>query len=538
MRGFVVLVTVLLSFATPAFAADLLEIPDKSEAEQFKDAPEQWRDYLIKARAAERIADPLQRCLAFPDPPNNEWPTGHAEAHCRHHFAVERLTLDQIASLVERGEVAKLEEILDQSLARHFSEDGHSEAIHDTFNYLLTSREDNDRIGQVTESWLKQAPKSAYANLARGSYYNGAAWKARGSKYASETPRESMRRMSELVEQAIPYFRKAISINPKLMPAYTGMVDLGMVDSRPDLEAKAVAQAEKIDPACVELANVRMRTLKPRWGGSYEEMLAYANQLSAYLPGRPHLAIHVAAPFADRGDRLIADDQYTEEAMQVLDIAVAIGSDEDALHDAASVAGALTDGKPDGWKRLAYLLQESRFREINAWGARDIAWRLVRNEPEWSLRYALRALALEPDSAYGHYLAGAGYYNTRRHEDADREYRIAIEDGEQRQASLREVAEMWLWNGDLQKPEARKANASRAKPYIDRLIREYPDDGRGAIMAFWAGVFENPRVDEPVLRAALKKVDRSDPWQKFRAEHMDQMLRQIDDYKKQHPQSR
>ena len=97
---------------------------------------------------------------------------------------------------------------------------------------------------------------------------------------------------------------------------------------------------------------------------------------------------------------------------------------------------------------------------------------------------------------------------------------------------------MWLWNGDLQKPEARKANASRAKPYIDRLIREYPDDGRGAIMAFWAGVFENPRVDEPVLRAALKKVDRSDPWQKFRAEHMDQMLRQIDDYKKQHPQSR
>src|SRR5690606_7564819 len=105
----------------------------------------------------------------------------------------------------------------------------------------------------------------AYANLARGAYFNGAAWKARGAEFSSETPDDNLRRMSELVERAIPYFEKAISINPKLMPAYTGMIDMGKLDSRPRLVREAIRQAEKLDPACPELARMRMHALQPRW---------------------------------------------------------------------------------------------------------------------------------------------------------------------------------------------------------------------------------------------------------------------------------
>lgn len=502
-------------------ATDLPAIPDKPDAEVFKDAPAPWRDYLIKTRAAERIADPLQRCLAFPDLPGNQWPTGHAAAHCRHHYAIKRPTLAEIGELVNRGEIAQLEKIFDESLQRHFSEDDFGDDIHDTFNYLLTRGDEG--IDQLTADWLKQAPDSAYANLARGAYFNGAAWKARGGKFSSETPQDNLRRMSELVEQAIPYFERAISLNPKLMPAYTGMIDMGMMDSRPELEAKGVRGAEKFDAACPELANIRMRAISPRWGGSYEEMLAYANRLSLHLDRRPQLAINVSAPYADRGDRMVADDQFTHETVEILEIALRAGSDEDALRDAANVVMNVTDGDKDKWKGVAYLLQESRFRPTNAWGARQIGWRLVRGEPEWSLRYSQLAVSLEDKNAFGHYLLAAGYYNSKQFELAEQHYLIALEDSGQRRASLKELSSMWLFDAGM----PRKAAAAKARPYVDRWIKEYPKDGAAWIMRVSVESAIDGFVEEQLILNVLKFADRKDPWQADIVRKIEQARKQV-----------
>jgi tetratricopeptide (TPR) repeat protein len=510
-------------------------IPETPDLRRYETTPAPWRDYLLQARAAERIADPLQRCLAFPDLPGNQWPAGHAAAHCRYHFAVKRPTLDEIADLVERGEMGELERMFNQSLARHFSKDDFGDDIHDTFNYLLTRADDLESVDHITAAWLEKAPKSAYANLARGAYFNGAAWKARGAKYASETPKANLRRMSELVGQAIPYFKKAISINPRLMPAYTGMIDMGRLDSRSELAARGIREAKKLDPACPELSNQIMLSLEPRWGGSYEQMLAYSNEISGMVAQWPQLAVYMAKPFADRGNRLRAGGQYTKESLEVLEVSISIGSDEPSLHDAANVVLNLTDGTRDDYKAVSYLLQEARFAGINAWGMRNIAWTLVRLEPEWSLKYSLQAIQKEPENALAHYLAGAGYYNTKQYDDADREYNIAIENGEWRQSSLREVSEMWLWKGDTQDADVRKANAIRAKPYIDRLVREYPDDGRGAIMAIRVSQFETDLIMLDPLREAMKKIDRSDPWQARQTEDFDHILKQFDEKMKQIP---
>lgn len=490
---------------TAAFA-EPPAIPDRAEAETFKDAPAPWRDYLIRARAAERIADPLQRCLAFPDIPGNHWPAGHAAAHCRYHFAHKPPMLAEVAAMLDGGKVAELEALVDASQQRHFSDADFGEDVHEIFNRdVFDASPESDRI---TAKWLQLAPHSAYANLARGSFLSSSAWEARGGKYASETPRASLRRMSEFVDEAIPYYEKAIGLNPELMPAYTALINIAMADSREDVEKSAFERGQGIDPACVELARVRMVSLQPRWGGDYESMLGYANELRQYLPRRPQLAIHVEAPFVDRGSVLVGADEYARSTLDVLETAIAIGSDESASRNAADVAMNAKDAQPDYWKGMAYLLQESRFRETNAWGDRTIAWKLVRAEPEWSLRYALKATALSPDNAWGHYLAGAAYYNTKQYARADREYAIAIEDPNQRQASLREVAEMWLFDA-----KGQTANM-KAKPYIDRLSREYPEDGRGSIMRwYYAAMVGDSGASVKEIPAVLAKVDRNDPWQ-------------------------
>jgi tetratricopeptide (TPR) repeat protein len=504
-------------------ATVLPAIPDKDDAAMFAGVPDPWRAYLRQAREAERIEDPLQRCLAFPDLPLNHWPEGHAAAHCRHHFSIKRSTLDEIEGMVQRGEVAQLETLFDASLQRHYAGEHFSDDLHDTFNYLLAGQARSERVGVLSEAWLRQAPDSAYAHLARAAYFNGAAWKARGGQYASDTPRGNMHRMSALVEQAIPHFEKAVEIEPRLIAAYTGMIDIGMLDSRPALEARARRAAEALDPACPELANTTMRSLQPRWGGSYEEMLVHASRLSAHLARRPHLAIYLAQPLGDQGDLLLAQDPVPEEALEVLEAAIAMGSDEDALKDAGKAARNVLSGPAGGTRQLAYFLQVSRFREVDAWTARMIGSLLMSTEPEWSLRYSQQSLALEPDNTHARLYAGAAYQNMASYDAAAREFEIAAKDQELRQQSLRALAELHLFRDPG--IGAREANAARAKPYIDMIEAEFPGDARIAVLAFYHGVMAESLIDEANVRALLAKLDRTDPWQAQHAERLDRMLK-------------
>lgn len=523
--GQVLAVVCLLVVGPACFAAgaagELRPIPDKPEDEQFKDAPEPWRDYLIKARAAERIEDPLQRCLAYPDLPGNQWPLGHAEAHCRFH-AIRVIGLEEIDAYLQRGDVSGLEGRMDAYLAKHFSKTDFGEDIHLVFGHFRISNEGADRI---SARWLELAPGSAYANHARGEYYRDLAWQSRGENWASETPRDNMRRMSGFVEQAIPYFRRAADIKPDLMPAYAALLDISTVDSRRGLAREAVERAVKQDPACIEMARQRMRSAQPRWGGDYNEMLSIAAELSKHVAQRPQLAIHIAAPYGDRGDRLSAEKQYTKETVEILDVAIRIGSNEGHLRDAATVALNLPreEGGPDNWKALSLLLQESRFNAVSAWASRQIAWRLVRIEPEWSLRHSSRAYADDPEDTFGNYVLAAAYNNTGQYEAAEKHYLVSVEGEHQRHASLRELSTMWLYGKGMDRKQA----AAKAKPYIDRLLQAYPDDGRGWLYRIDQEAITNGRIEQERFERFLAVADRNDPMQAHAVTRIEAMLKEM-----------
>lgn len=530
MWKFVVLAGLILVTAL-AQATDAPPIPEKPDLKRYESIPAPWHDYMLQARAAERIADPLQRCMAFPDLPGNEWPKGHAHAHCLFHLDSSRIPLAEIGRLVDQGELGKLEDMMDAALARHFAKQDRSEVIHLDLNFREGDETESEK---VTRKWLAAAPDSAYANTAYAYVLLNKAWRIRGGKYAGETPDRQWSEKTAVAASAIPYFEKAIELNPELVVAYDGLYNLGMLESRHDLKAAMFAAMQEIDPFCVEFAGHVSTSMRPRWGGSYEEMLAYSQGLARHMDERPELATYLARPYGDRGSILLKEEQYDRTTTDLLDIAVKTGSDEDSLLSASDAARRIDK---DEDKAAAYLLQASRFKGLNSAAASILSWYLLRMEPELSVRYALAALNEDPDDAFAHYLAGAGYYDSRMYDAADEHYRVAIEDKGQRQVSLREVAEMWMWQGDTRKPEVRKANAIRAKPYVDRLVREYPDDGRGAIMAFWNEVFTNKPVHglEVVVRNVLKKVDRSDPWQASRSEELESMLKQIEQFSKQLP---
>lgn len=180
--------------------------------EPFVHAPAPMRAFLQQARKADAIADPLQRCLALPDMPGNQWAPGLARAYCELLFG-EVITRPTAAGHIDGGTVAALDALYRRDLERHFSKDDFSEIIHRDFQQF-GGDEETERL---TASWLKQAPDSPFAHLFRGAYLADLASTARGGRWAQETPAEDLRRMSELAAQGLELYATAIRLEPRLM---------------------------------------------------------------------------------------------------------------------------------------------------------------------------------------------------------------------------------------------------------------------------------------------------------------------------------
>ncbi|MEW9572764.1 hypothetical protein ABQJ54_13480 [Rhodanobacter sp. Si-c] len=506
-RAWAALVGVAVCVAAGATDLRVPPIPAKDAAKVFPDAPEPWRDYLAKARAAERIADPLQRCLAFPDLPGNHWPEGHAVAHCAFHAMQDApaIKLDELDGYLARGDTKGLRVRLDGYLARHYAKGALGEDIDVVFEQFDAS----ERSDNLSRSWLQSAPNDPYANLARADYLLQRAWKARGKQYVADTSVGNLENMQAQVDQAIPLFDKASKLEPRLLPAYVGLMEAAMLTGRDELGEAAFAAAEKQDPACLYLIRQRMQSLRPRWGGSYEQLAAYMETLTLRLQEHPAIAIYLPWPYEDRASEFEGDEFYKSQAAALLDHAVDVGSHDQSLHETGEVALNRIDAPVDTWRGLALLLQEARFRHGDAWADRVIAKYLVRYEPEWAMQYLARAQKLAPDSGMLQYLLGAAHYNTHRYAEAQRYYAAAIKDPDYRQASLRELSAMWLYDAGLD----RKAGAIKARPHVDRLLSEYPTDGRGWLYHFDCVARLGQGISSEDIKRFLAVADRDDPQQ-------------------------
>lgn len=513
-----------LAFTSAVARADTLPlppIPAEAPTKVLPSAPGEWRDYFARAREADRIADPLKRCLAYPDLPGNHWPAGHAAAHCRYHAESDApaLGLDAIAAYLDRGDLAGLHSTLDGYLAKHYAPDHADERIHAVFDQF----DAQPRSDELSQRWLQKAPDDAYAKLARASYLLSKAWKIRGNRYAQDTSNGQLENMQALLDRAEPLFFGAIEGNRRLLPAYVGLLSLAMLEGNDKLGDQIQASADEQDPACIALVRQRMQMLMPRWGGSYERAARYISQLTPQLGRQPAIAIYFAIPYQDRESQFEWDDAYGSAAAYLLGQAVDDGSLDSALHDAADVAFNRKDASPDGWRGLGLLLQESRFRKVDAWAAESIGWMLLREEPEWALHYLVPASKAGDHTPYMEYLLGAAYYNAHEFVVADGHYRNAIQDPDQRQASLRELADMWLHAAGLPRRQA----AAKAKPWVDKLLADYPRDGRGWVYRFEYESALGQGWQMKDMQDFLALADRTDPVQRRTAESFESALKQI-----------
>ncbi|MFA6984675.1 MAG: DUF4034 domain-containing protein [Arenimonas sp.] len=493
-------------------AAETLPVPAESPAQPpaFSNAPPEIREFLLRAEIADKISDPLARCLAFPDLPGNKWPAGLAKAHCDFMYG-PRITLAKATELVARGATDELDALFAADLARHFSEDDFSEAIHRDFDDFSKTY----AAGKFTKEWLEKAPNSAFALTARAVYYRSMANEARGRNWASETPRENMVRMREFFELAIPLYQRALQIESRLLPAHVGLIDIGMTHTAfADLKDKAIHAAKEVDPACKSITGFQMVSLEPRWGGSYPEMQGLSEEIAPFVAKRPLLALNTIWPVVDRANMLYRDDEFDQV------VAILTPIMEQTSHPSPYEylgLSMLQAEKGSLWQALVYLLEASRFDEGRQYVNRRRGRLLleIAQRPEWAQKYAKLAVEQDPDDLVAHYWLGMSYSSAGNWPLAEKEYRISAQDPGKRADSLSDLVTVLMKSGQLK----------QAREQVDLLTTEFPAYALGWLVRHQVLATTRSEGSLEALQKFFDTVDRTDPRGRRIAEEVERWMK-------------
>jgi len=178
-------------------------------------------------------------------------------------------------------------------------------------------------LREKLDAWVKATPRSFAPYLARGAHSVSVGYASRGHKWAHLTANEHMDAMAEAMKRALKDLDRALELRPKLVAAMRLKIQALVTAWPREQLQKVIERAIAVCRPCFQVRVTYIETLRPRWGGSYEEMRGFAehrvdpdNRRHRLLPGYIDL---------DKAAILRKDKKY-DEALKVVQRACALGN--------------------------------------------------------------------------------------------------------------------------------------------------------------------------------------------------------------------
>jgi tetratricopeptide (TPR) repeat protein len=255
--------------------------------------------FLAAAKQAEAIKDPLQRCLAYPNPPGSHWAPAAVNAYCQYRMQ-PLMPFDELQALIQNGQAAEADRRFTQMLAAQSTQPNARGRLDRTFDQDFDG---SFEVREVLDAWKRASPKSAFAYAASGFAYEKMAHKARGSGYMQDTPASNVESMDRLLQQADADLRQAIALDPKVTPAYTAMIDAGALSLGRAYALDAGRRGLTVDPANFSIYSALMWFAQPKWGGSLKMMNNIAASAQTHRSENPLMVLQLSKePAYDRVD--------------------------------------------------------------------------------------------------------------------------------------------------------------------------------------------------------------------------------------------
>jgi len=188
-------------------------------------------------------------------------------------------------------------------------------------------------LNPLLDEWVAAKPDSYMALAARGIHRAALGWYARGAKWACETPPGNFRRMAEQHAIAFPDLDDALAMHPGLLAVHRALIWIASANSAPlALRRRLLDAALAQCPDCYQIRVAFTFTLRPRWGGTYAAMDAFAAE-SESRSTNPKM--HTLAGFADidRCDLVKRVPGRQAAALEACDHALSFGDTLSALFE-------------------------------------------------------------------------------------------------------------------------------------------------------------------------------------------------------------
>ena len=229
-----------------------------------------------------------------------------ANAAFKRQYELGKPEVTDIKRLLAQHDFKNLETLYDSYLGEYRKDIQYEAFLQEAYSIFSpekgVSRDDLDLWVKTTGSYL------AYA--ARGKYLAEQGFKVRGQNWASETSRAQLDEMQRLHEQAVQDLQTAIAANASFIPAYTSLCTVARASEQSVSPKEVVEKAEAVDRRAYLVRNEYQTSLMPRWGGSHEEMTAFAKRAVKDAGLNPRLYTLQGVVYADQADEYHRGHDY------------------------------------------------------------------------------------------------------------------------------------------------------------------------------------------------------------------------------------
>jgi hypothetical protein len=206
---------------------------------------------------------------------------------------------------IKNGDYTKAERMAEDVLARSRLENWRFYPFNEFVGSLV--RGDDPVLLEQLNTWIEREPASAMAYLFRSMYYQEAGWAARGSDFAFMVPARSMARFREDIRLSRADVDKSISLNPKIPLSYYEQLRVAVSEGdSPDGE-RSFQFGIKAFPNYYPLYEARLRSLRPKWGGSIDSMYAFVERYVDVAPANSPLKLLYLELYSDVLDDVALD---------------------------------------------------------------------------------------------------------------------------------------------------------------------------------------------------------------------------------------
>lgn len=130
---------------------------------------------------------------------------------------------------------------------------------------------DQETLDKVQE-WKSKFPASYAAHLIRGTYFKRKGFDAREDKYISEIPQENIEKMHQYHEIAKIELNTSLKLTRKPFLSVFHLLEISQSDGDKKTSLALLASGNKMLHSNTLVRNRFIRSLEPRWGGSYAQM--------------------------------------------------------------------------------------------------------------------------------------------------------------------------------------------------------------------------------------------------------------------------